>query len=383
MAFSSWIWLEAHQKWSSAGRCHWSSRLFILQKRENHNQAQLKQFIRSEVLSFTFPLKAWRSWPRANILWRPWSRAPCSHRWWSFHLRVSCSTWTYAIWVRTQGHSVNEVRGGSAWTPHSNDVETCHPSSNDHRLLLQLSQEDDRGHRVCFVSCRTVRKYRNQLSGKVQVIYFSTSKKWGKKGGWRGNKKQMIGSQSLFFSSSQWNQRQEGRFRWVSSAERRGGGGRDSLLSSGLSRLELGDKVFDCLFLEVRAHIAGEGPISVALVYGSTKTRTRPCFWPFSSYIRLVFCFGTRKHVTFESWVSAEVKPTRSSCCSSATGQSPAPSGPPGICCSRWRTFRQSVSSCWTALWTHPLTCRPGPTCRRNQTDSCQVIKLSHHHEER
>lgn len=41
---------------------------------------------------------------------------------------------------------------------------------------------------------------------------------------------------------------------------------RSSLLSSDLSRLELGNKVFDCLVLEVGAHVAGEGPVSVALV---------------------------------------------------------------------------------------------------------------------
>lgn len=42
-----------------------------------------------------------------------------------------------------------------------------------------------------------MRKYRNQRSGKVQVIYFSTSKR-GRGKGWRGSKKQLIGSQSLF-----------------------------------------------------------------------------------------------------------------------------------------------------------------------------------------
>lgn len=48
---------------------------------------------------------------------------------------------------------------------------------------------------------------------------------------------------------------------------------RDSLLSSDLSRLEPVNKVFDCLVLEVRAHITGEGPICVALFCRSENTQ--------------------------------------------------------------------------------------------------------------
>lgn len=47
-----------------------------------------------------------------------------------------------------------------------------------------------------------------------------------------------------------------------------GGGGelrRNSLLSSGLSSFQTGQKVFACLVLEVRAHVTGEGPVSVTL----------------------------------------------------------------------------------------------------------------------
>lgn len=55
-----------------------------------------------------------------------------------------------------------------------------------------------------------------------------------------------------------------------------GGGGegrRDSLLSSDLSGLKPVHKVFDCLVLEVGAHIAGEGPICVALFCHSNITQ--------------------------------------------------------------------------------------------------------------
>lgn len=59
---------------------------------------------------------------------------------------------------------------------------------------------------------------------------------------------------------------------------------------------------------------------------------------------------------------------TRSSCCSSATGRSSPPSCPPGICCSRWRRFPPSVSSCSTAPSARPPTCRLPPDYRREDT---------------
>lgn len=52
-----------------------------------------------------------------------------------------------------------------------------------------------------------------------------------------------------------------------------GEGGRNSLLSSDLSRLEPVNKVFDCLVLEIRAHVAGEGPICVALFFSTKNTQ--------------------------------------------------------------------------------------------------------------
>lgn len=55
---------------------------------------------------------------------------------------------------------------------------------------------------------------------------------------------------------------------------------------------------------------------------------------------------------------------TRSSCCSSAIGQSPAPSCPPDICCSRWRKSPPSASSCSTAPWNRPVMCHQQPDCQ-------------------
>lgn len=52
-------------------------------------------------------------------------------------------------------------------------------------------------------------------------------------------------------------------------------GGGNSLLSLELSRLELGNKVFDCLLCEVRAHVAGEGPVGVALVCSSVNKQNQ------------------------------------------------------------------------------------------------------------
>lgn len=51
---------------------------------------------------------------------------------------------------------------------------------------------------------------------------------------------------------------------------------RNSLLSSNLSSFEPGHKVFDCLVLEVGAHIAGEGPISVTLLCCAETTESHP-----------------------------------------------------------------------------------------------------------
>lgn len=51
---------------------------------------------------------------------------------------------------------------------------------------------------------------------------------------------------------------------------------RNSLLSSNLSSFEPGHKVFDCLVLEVGAHITGEGPISVTLFCCAETTESHP-----------------------------------------------------------------------------------------------------------
>lgn len=56
----------------------------------------------------------------------------------------------------------------------------------------------------------------------------------------------------------------------------RGGGGEGgtvSLLSSDFSGLELGDKLLDGLVLEVRAHVAGEGPVRMALLFSTADAK--------------------------------------------------------------------------------------------------------------
>lgn len=69
--------------------------------------------------------------------------------------------------------------------------------------------------------------------------------------------------------------------------------------------------------------------------------------------------FTIRLILTFEKAATL----TRSSCCSSATAQSPVPSCPPGICCSRWRTFPPSVSWRWTASPARSLMCHLSRNC--------------------
>lgn len=65
--------------------------------------------------------------------------------------------------------------------------------------------------------------------------------------------------------------------------------------------------------------------------------------------------------------------PTRSVCCSSATAQSPAPSCPPGTCCSRWRRFPPSASWRWTAWPPPPPMCHLPGSCGQKMRE----VKLS------
>lgn len=121
---------------------------------------------------------------------------------------------------------------------------------------------------------------------KVQVIYFSTThtrnmeNKSREREEVKWHEKQLISSLSLTqglsvslvkVESDTGRQagRQAGGFGPVGGGE----GRRGSLLSSDLSGLELGNKVFDCLFLEVGAHIAGEGPVRVALFCSTESTQ--------------------------------------------------------------------------------------------------------------
>lgn len=114
------------------------------------------------------------------------------------------------------------------------------------------------------------------------MIYFSTHHKEHqenkvKKGKKRWHRKQLISSLTQDLSVSLvMVESDTGRQAVRASGTAGGGGGegrRDSLLSSDLSRLEPVHKVFDCLVLEVGAHVAGEGPICVALFCHSKNTQ--------------------------------------------------------------------------------------------------------------
>lgn len=125
MAFySSCIWLCVQHTEGVLEECLIGPLVFSYCKREKIKimpSPAFLAFITSALWPrFTSPLKAWRSWPRVNIPLPPWSPAPCSHRWWSFHLHVSC--WTlhvacpFQIYVCTQAHNVNTAHSGSVTT---------------------------------------------------------------------------------------------------------------------------------------------------------------------------------------------------------------------------------------------------------------------------
>lgn len=136
----------------------------------------------------------------------------------------------------------------------------------------------------------------DQHSGKVQVIYFGTitrntkGKKSSGKGekGWRSKKNQLISSSSLFCSPHHGGIRHKqaileglGIVGGDAHEEKEGG-----LLSSDLSRLEVGNKVFDCLVFEEGAYITGEGAICMSLLGSTKKHRHRPLdIWLFYTII--------------------------------------------------------------------------------------------------
>lgn len=136
------------------------------------------------------------------------------------------------------------------------------------------------------------------------------------------------------------------------------------LLSSDFSRLELGHKVFDSLVLEVGAHIAGEG--SVCMTFFSTAGKKKEK----EKNLKLIKFYITKGFDFLNV-----LPPTRFFCHSLAIEQSPGPSCPPGICCSRLKTFPQSVSSCSTAPWARCLMCLPQSCSRRKA--SCHLLVIS------
>lgn len=158
MAFySSCIWL-----WGSPrGVSHWSSSLFLLQKRENHNHTKPSSSGIYRIgpcdSDFTSPLKAWMSWPRVNIPWQPWSPAPCSHHWWSFRLHASC--WTlhpacpFQIWVYTGTrckHCPFRVSGPTTWKPAIRTL-MFDLQCGVHQKIIYSSSSDKWRHRVAVI----------------------------------------------------------------------------------------------------------------------------------------------------------------------------------------------------------------------------------------
>lgn len=94
------------------------------------------------------------------------------------------------------------------------------------------------------------------------------------------------------------------------------------------------------------------------LCWNYSHTHWSPC----NSIRFFCHCFYSNLNLIFFNMIMKETL-TRSSCCSSAIGQSPAPSCPPDICCSRLRKSPQSAFSCLTAPWNRPVMCHQQPDC--------------------
>lgn len=113
-------------------------------------------------------------------------------------------------------------------------------------------------------------------------------------------------------------------------------------------------------------------------------------WWRFHLHGAYQHCSKTKRYPmkesrqcnTFTCSFTLTLKPTRSSCCSSATGQSPGPFCPPDICCSRSRTFPQSVSSCSTAPWAQRLMCCLPQNCNRLEAFLSHLCHLLHYNYE-
>lgn len=123
----------------------------------------------------------------------------------------------------------------------------------------------------------TVEKFKWFILAQSQETLREKSSGKGEKG-WRSKKNQLISSSSLFCSPHHGGIRHKqaileglGIVRGDTREEKKGG-----LLSSDLSRLEVGNKVFDCLVFEEGAYITGEGAICMSLLASTKKHRHGP-----------------------------------------------------------------------------------------------------------
>lgn len=264
-------------------------------KNDTHGNPHILNFLLSTVMwsSYTSPLKASSSWPRVNIPWRPWSPAPCSRRWWSFHLHAFCwaplPSCVFQIWVRTQAHDmmcrsdryltcIRQKAVTFISTFFYFDCRDCFliDSFSAQMFLRWKSWSHTVNHHAVWEHINQhSEKFRwFILARNTKIIKKTEQRKRGGKGG--TGRSWLALSDSRFFSlpcHGGIRCRQDDRASGAAGGGWGGRGGeqrRDSLLSSDLSKFEPVDKVFDCLVLQVGAHIAGEGPIGVTL-FGHSK----------------------------------------------------------------------------------------------------------------
>lgn len=142
----------------------------------------------------------------------------------------------------------------------------------------------------------------SHINQKFKGIYFNTATrniekiKLAKKGGGKSfEEMELIRSLTANLSG-------HGGIRVSGTAAEGGERRRNSLLSSDLSSFEPCHKLFDCLVLEVGAHITGEGPISVTLFCCAETTEsyslsTMRIYYQSSQKIQNRFYFGRYFHL--------------------------------------------------------------------------------------
>lgn len=141
--------------------------------------------------------------------------------------------------------------------------------TKSHILIVSLWSFCDRFSVCQKQSSYTIITYQSRLVKRSHDLFLHIHKEHqengAKKGGKSWQEMQLIRSLTQHLSG-------HGGIRVSGTAAGGGEWGRDSLLSSDLSGFEPGDKIFDCLVLEVGAHIARESPISVTLFCHSENT---------------------------------------------------------------------------------------------------------------